>query len=174
MLKASQESRSAAESQAQASRALLYPRLTFDGTYFYQTQIPQLNIGSLLGNPNFPPLSFGANSNYSIGPSLYHTLFDAGQISTDNAKSFETVAKARDADFKAYGYQLQLTVRMAYFRVQLNLKDLILTVDSLKLSETQDRDIQNRFKAGAASRLDAVNSRREVLNYQLKNAPGSK
>jgi hypothetical protein len=45
---------------------------------------------------------------------------------------------------------------------------LELTVDSLRLSLAQDKDIEMRYKAGAASRLDEVQAKRDVLSYQLK------
>lgn len=166
-LKASESTKDAAESLADASHAPLFPKLTLDATYYYLTQIPELNIGQLVGNPNAPQYNFGAHSNYNVGPTLTYTVFDAGVI-TKNWKSNRDFARAREQDVRSNEKQLLLNTRSAYFRVQLGIANLYFTTNSLKLSQAQYRDIRNRFEAGASSRLDEVTSHREVLNNQLR------
>jgi outer membrane protein TolC len=52
--------------------------------------------------------------------------------------------------------------------VQLALKSLQLTADSLNLALAQSHDIELRFRAGAASRLDQISAHKDTLSYQMK------
>src|ERR1700722_1014572 len=53
-LKASEETTRAAENFADSNKASLFPRLTLDGTYFYQTNVPTGTIA-----PGAPAIPFG-------------------------------------------------------------------------------------------------------------------
>jgi outer membrane protein TolC len=164
-LKAAEASRDAAREQAEAAGAPLYPRLSLEASYFYQTEVPSLTL------PLPPPapattLSFGSHSNYSVGPTLTYTLFDAG-ASRGSWRSARAQAEAREEDLRSVDRQVLFTLRNSYSRVQLGLRQMALTSDSLKLAQAQYRDILLRFNAGAASRLDRSNAHREVLSYQL-------
>jgi outer membrane protein len=167
LLKASTALVEAADFQTTASLSALFPRLTIDGYYSYQTAIPTVNIGALLGNPNAPAVQFGTNSNYSAGPTLSYTLFDGFQT-RKSWKSSESNFHAKSENQKATERQLELNTHLAYFKVQFNLKALLLTATSLKLSQAQDHDIENRFQAGAASKLEKITSHQGVLNYLLQ------
>ena len=167
LFKAARENFLAAEDQAKASEAALYPRLTLDGNYFYQTNVPQIYLGPIGSGPALGPISFGANNNYSIGPTLSYTAFENGH-SRGLWKSGKFLAQMRSEDAKTTKKQILLNTRLAYFKVQLSLRNLALTVHSLKLSQAREQDIRNRYRAGASSRLDAIHAKREVLNYQLK------
>lgn len=57
---------------------------------------------------------------------------------------------------------------MAYIRTQLAQEELRLVNDSLELARTQQHDVQNRFKAGAATQLDRLISNRQVLGFELQ------
>src|SRR5262245_37617590 len=59
---------SASES-ARAQYAALFPRLTLDANYRYIAKIPAVTVAG----PG-QPFSFGANNNYSVGPTLSYTL----------------------------------------------------------------------------------------------------
>ncbi len=152
-LKAFSSSAQAAQHQADSAGAALYPNLSVQGSYFYQTEVPSLTLGPV------GPVSFGTNSNYSVGPVLSYTLFDGGKI-RDNAKSHDLLAKARETNTATQEKQMELSVRQAYFRVQYALKQLVLTSDLLKLSSAQSRDIDLRFHAGSSSKLDQIQARR--------------
>ena len=102
-----------------------------------------------------------------MGPALYYTLFDGGQARRQ-WKSNENLAKARAEDFRANEKQLRLSLRLAYFKLQYSLRNLMAVADSLKLSQAQEHDIHIRFQAGASSRLDSVNSRRQTISDLLK------
>jgi outer membrane protein TolC len=160
-LKASQATYQASQDQSQSARSGLFPRLTLDGSYSYLTNVPTLTIGP------FGNLQFGTHSNYNVGPTLSYTLFDYGQT-RQNWHSLESVASARREDWLASRGQLELSLRLAYFRVQRALRDLLLTANSLTLAQAQQQDISNRFHAGSSSRLDLISAQREVENYQLR------
>jgi outer membrane protein TolC len=153
----------AAHEQAGAQFSYLLPKLTFDGTYRYVTNVPTISLPI----PGVAALPFGTHQNYSIGPTLTYTLWDTG-ATTDAYHALDRVAGARAEDRKAAELQLLVEVRAAYVRVQLALEEMRLVNDSLKLAEAQNHDITTNYHAGAASRLDSVDSQREVLNYLLQ------
>lgn len=159
-LKAAAASRDAASSQALTAKSPLWPRLSIDGYYFYQTNVPQKDLG-------FGTLVFGTHDNYAIGPSLTYTLFDGGR-DHKTFNSLYALGEAREADYQAREAQMLLSLRIAYFRVQLALKNLAVTADSLTLSIAQNRDIDLRYKAGAVSRLDQISSHKDSLTYEMR------
>ena len=162
-LKSALSTQAAASEQADAGYANLWPRLSLEGTYRYVTTVPTVQLPI----PGIPPLQFGANSNYSIGPTLSYQFWDTG--STRSAyHSLVKLAEARKEDQRNAELQLLMSVRMAYVRVQLALEQMRLVSDSLNLARAQNRDIEVNFRAGASSKLDWVNSQREVLSYQLQ------
>lgn len=159
-LKAAAAHRDAASSQALTAKSALWPRLSIDGYYFYQTNVPEKDLG-------FGKLVFGTHDNYSIGPVLSYTLYDGGR-EHKSFNSLEALGEARSADFATRQAQLRLNLRVVYFRVQLAMKSLAFTADAVRLSMAQNLDIDLRFKAGAASRLDQVLSHKESLTYQMR------
>lgn len=159
-LKAAAATREAASSQALSSKSTLWPRLSIDGYYFYQTNVPEKDMG-------FGKLVFGTHDNYALGPVLSYTLFDGGR-ENKTFHSLSALGEARGADYETRQAQLRLNIRVTYFRVQRALKNLAFTADALRLSMAQNRDIDLRTKAGAASRLDQVLSHKESLTYQMR------
>lgn len=159
-LKAAGANRDAATSQALTAKSVLWPRLSIDGYYFYQTNVPEKNLG-------FGTLAFGTHDNYAIGPVLSYTLFDGGK---DHKlyNSLNSIGEAREADYETRVAQLKLNLRVIYFRVQLALKSLSVTADSLRLALAQSHDIDLRFRAGASSRLDQISAHKDTLTYQLR------
>ncbi|MCM2322022.1 MAG: TolC family protein [Oligoflexia bacterium] len=157
----SQADAEAAKHQAEAAKAALFPRLTLEGTYRYVSDVPQLQVGPMTS------VSFGQHDNYSVGPMLSYTLWDGGAVRA-NWRSVQKLAEARSEDHKQAALQTRQAVRAAYFRVQLGQQEVRLVAESLKLSESQERDIRNRFQAGAASKADTLSARREVLSLKMK------
>jgi outer membrane protein TolC len=131
------------------------------GNYYYQTDVPSLSVGPL------GQVTFGTNDNYSVGLVGTYTLFNGGK-DWKNADSFDLLAQGREKSFTAQEKQIELDVRIAYFKVQYGLRQLVLTSDSLKLSLSQEHDIDLRLKAGASSKLDLLQAQQDVTTYQLR------
>lgn len=159
-LKAAAASREGASAQALSSKASLWPRLSIDGYYFYQTNVPEKDMG-------FGKLVFGTHDNYALGPVISYTLYDGGR-ERKTFNSLSALGEARGADYETRRAQLRLNLRITYFRVQRALKNLAFTADALRLSMAQNHDIDLRTKAGAASRLDQILSHKESLTYQMR------
>lgn len=162
-LKAYAATAAAAEQHADSQFASLYPRLTLDGSYQYNTHVPEVSLPF----PGIPPIQFGAHDNYSVGPTLSYTLWDTGSV-RDSYRGFDLTAQARMEDKRNAELQLLLSVRTAYLRLQLALEELRLLNSSLELSRAQNRDIESNYRAGAATKLDRVDSQRDVINYELQ------
>jgi outer membrane protein TolC len=62
--------------------------------------------------------------------------------------------------------QARLEAVRAYLSVQMSLETVRLLADSLKLAQSQYRDIALRLKAGSASRLDSLQAHQDVLSRQ--------
>jgi len=149
-----------ADHQAAAQMTYLLPRLTFDANYRYVTNVPSVTLGPL------GTIQFGDYNNYSVGPTLSYTLWDTG-LARDSWNSFKNLAEARKQDLENAKIQIQLSSRLAYFRVQLAIEELKLVTDSLKVSNAQYKDISDRFAAGASSRTDQLDAHREAQSMEL-------
>ncbi|MBC7537640.1 MAG: TolC family protein [Bacteriovorax sp.] len=147
--------------QSKSAKASAYPNLSLQATYFYQTEVPKSSLGPV------GSITFGTHNNYAIGPVLTYTLFDNNKESK-SAQSYDLLALSKIENYKALKKQLELNIRQVYFRVQYALKELILTANSLKISQAEQRDIDLKWKAGASSRLDLTQAHRDVISYQLK------
>jgi outer membrane protein len=163
-LKALYSDKDAATEQADAQYSALLPSLTLDAGYHYVTNVPNLTLPIPGVNESFP---FGSHNNYTVGPTLRYTLWDTGQA-RDAYHGLDLLAQSREEDRKTGELQLVLNVRSAYLRVQLALEELRLLNSSLELSRAQNRDIESNFRGGAATRLDRVDSQRDVINYELQ------
>jgi outer membrane protein TolC len=163
-LKALSSDRDAATERADAQYSALFPRLTLGGTFQYLTEVPTVNLPI----PGFGGgLTFGSHINYSVGPTLSYTLWDTG-AARDAYRGYDLLSQAKEEDRKEGTIQLLYQVRASYLRVQLALEELRLLNSSLELSRAQNRDIAANFRAGAATRLDLVESQRDVLSYELQ------
>lgn len=160
-LKGAQASVDVASSQAQVSKSVLWPRLSLEAFYFYQSNVPEKDMGPIGTVP------FGTHDNYAIGPMLSYTLFDGGK-DHKTYDSFKALSEARKADYQARVAQFRLNLRVSYYRVLLASKALLLITDSLKLALAQSHDIDLRFRAGTASRLDQISAHKDQLSYQLR------
>jgi len=162
-LKSTVESGAAAEFGADAQQATLWPKLTLNGNYYYQTNVPQLELPI----PKVSPFNFGANDNYTFGLNLSYTLFDGGATYHLWKSSLQN-SQAKLDEIDLTKKQLILSIQKSYVKVQLSIENTTLTAKSLLLSRARFNDVNNRFHAGSASKLDFVNSKRELLEYQLK------
>jgi outer membrane protein len=149
---------------ADSQFASLLPRLTANGAYGYTSNVPSIALPIPGFNATIP---FGTNSSYSVGVTLGYTLWDTG-AARRSYQGQSLLAQARDEDRKGARLQLLLSVRSAYLKVQLAMEELRLLNGSLELSRAQNRDIESNYRAGAATRLDRVDSQRDVINYELQ------
>lgn len=152
----------AAESKAEIQQSLLYPTLSLEGSYKYITEVPTLQF------PGGSTLAFGDNQNYSIGPTLTWNLLDFGSTK-NSAASAQALKTSKEAEKRLIGRQTLLKVRLVYFKIQLRAEQQRLIADSLKLAESQYRDIQSRKKIGSASQIDLLAAHKEVLNLKLQS-----
>lgn len=157
-LKAAQSEQSAYGERAGAQKTQLYPRLTLDGTYKYVTSVQEI----ALPLPNFKPVKFGDNSNYSIGPMAAWMLWDFGVI-RNSYKSAAAVAESKKNEAEAARRQVVLNARAAYFQIALASEQVTLYSDALKLSNAQYEDIKLNVRAGTKSRADELQAHQEVL-----------
>lgn len=144
-----------------AQQALQYPRISVEGSYRYVSEIPTLSF------PGGASMAFGDNRNYSFGPVLNWTLWDSGAVQ-NSIKGAEAQVKAKESEKQLTHRQIVLSSRLAYFRVQLRLEQKQMIADSLKLAESQHRDIANRVRAGASNRIDLLSAHKEVLNLKIQ------
>jgi len=157
LLKAAQSNLAAAEAQVGAQLALLTPRVTLDAAYQYQTIVPRLSLA-----PGLPSFQFGSHDSYSIGPTVSYTLWDQGSL-LNAWRSQKALASSQEAQRDLIRRQVLLMTRLDYFQVQLALEQERSLADSLKLAQAQDRDIESRFRAGAASRIDSLSAQEQVI-----------
>ncbi len=147
----------AAGDHGDAQFASLLPRLTLDGSYRYQSVVPQFSPV-----PGQPARPFGDHRATSIGPTVSWTLWDQGSLyqtwRAQQARASSSAAQSRLAALQAV-----LGARLAYAQAQLAREQVLQLADALSLADAQDRDIQKRFKAGSASRIDTLSSRQDAL-----------
>lgn len=145
-----------------SQNSLRYPKITLEGNYKYISEVPTLSF------PGGAKTAFGDNTNYSIGPVLTWTLWDFGSIK-NSIKGSESLLKSKEAEKNFSNRQILLNARLAYFRVQLRIEQQKMVSDSLKLAESQHRDIQNRISAGLSNRIDLLSAHKEVLNLKIQS-----
>ena len=116
-------------------------------------------------NPHTPAIPFGFNNNWSAAAGLSFDLWDFRSLH-NQANSLDRLAQSQDQVYEAARRQLLLAVRMAYFQTQINLEQVRLLGDSLKVAQAQYTDISHQAKFGTASKLDLLSSHQEVLGYQ--------
>jgi outer membrane protein TolC len=155
--KAAAEESAAARDAADAQFAALVPRLTLDGSYRYQTEVPSLAI-----LPGQPARAFGANRATSIGPALTWTLWDEGAL-YKTWKSQLAGARSREEAERLTGLLATQSARLGYVQVQLAREKVRLLADSVALADARYADVRKRLSAGAASRIDELSSHQEDI-----------
>ncbi len=149
-----------AEADAERASDKLYPKLSLDGGYKYQSVLPETILGR-------QTLKIGDNNNYSIGPALSYVLWDSGN-SRNQIKSLEFLSKAKYQQFKLSEIQLRLTIQIAYLQAVVSKEIADSSARAEQLAQVQNRDVQAKKKGGSASELDALISDSEILSYSLK------
>lgn len=160
-LRAARQDILSAGHQVEVSVTSLLPKLSVQGNYTFLSTLPQVSFGGA------PAVTFGDHNNYNLGANLSYTLWDTFS-SLRNYQALKKLQEARSEDKKAVEVQILYSVRTAYVRLQLALEELRLVKASLALAHSQDRDIRNRFSAGAATKLDTIVSKRQISSFQLQ------
>jgi outer membrane protein len=151
----------ALQNKADGQHSLLLPKITLEANYKYVTEVPTLKF------PGGTHMAFGDNQNYSIGPVLTWSLWDFGTNQKIESAT-RALGKSKAAEKDISHRQILLNVRLSYFKVQLRIEQQRLIADSLKLVESQYKDIQNRVNAGSSNRIDLLSAHKEVLNLKLQ------
>jgi len=149
-LKAAGEQAAAADDQADAQFASLLPRVTLDGFYRYET-VPQAL-----------PVTFNSLRSTQLGPTLTWTLWDEGAL-YKSWKAQKAGAESQEEQARLVQTQAILGARLAYFQVLLAAEQARLLAESVAVTTAQYEDITRRFDAGAASRIDVLESHQEDL-----------
>jgi outer membrane protein TolC len=157
-LKAADGDLASAEAQVSAAFSGLLPRVTLDGSYQYLTHVPKVALA-----PRSPEVQFGDHDHYSFGPSASFTLWDRGALRQTWLRQ-KALASSQEAQRALLRRQVRLMARLDYFSVQLALENERSLLDSLRLAAAQYRDIDSRFRAGAADRIDWLTAHEEVLD----------
>jgi outer membrane protein TolC len=150
--KAAAEDSASARAGAEAAFAPLLPRLTLDGYYRYQTEVPRFSVV-----PGQPPQPFGSNRATSIGPTLNWTLWDEGAL-LKTWRAEQAGARSKEEQERNLATQVTQAARLAYVQVQLAREKVRLLEDSVTVSDAQYADIEKRRRAGASSRIDSLSS----------------
>lgn len=150
----------ASKSQAESAANAELPRLGVDGFARYQTDVPAFSL-----TPGGPKFTFGDNLNYSLGADLSWTLWDF-RSQHQMSDSATAASEAKGQSYRAVRRQLLMALRLSYFQAQINLEQVKLLSDSLKIAQAQYDDIQRQASAGAASRMDLLSAHQEMLDYQ--------
>jgi outer membrane protein TolC len=158
ILKAAESNLSSAVDLIDVQFAQMMPRLTADGSYQVQSEVP--NFSFVPGRPGVP---FGDYKEYSVGPTLAFTLWDQGSL-WKAWKSQKAVARSQRAQRDLVTRQVLLMTRLDYFQVQLSLEQERSLLDSLRLADVQYRDIDKRYRAGATSQIDWLSAHQQVLD----------
>lgn len=143
------------------SKSLLYPKLSLDANFRYVSVVPALTF------PTGQQLAFGDNENYSFGPVLSYNLIDFGQ-SRATVESAKQTYQSKQIEQSWLRRQSVLTARTVYLKCLLKFEQIDLTLQSLKLAENQHKDILNRTRAGAATRIDLLAASKEVNTFKLQ------
>lgn len=147
----------AAGARADVALSGFLPRLTLDGSYRYQTEVPTLSIA-----PGQPAQPFGDRRTTTIGPTFSWTLWDEGALYRQwRAQKARAASSGALAELERR--EVALGARLAYFQLQLAREQLRLLADSLALADAEYDDIARRERAGASSRLDALQAHQEAL-----------
>ncbi len=160
-LKAAMAEQKAADAQVEAARGGLLPRLSADGNYRYNAEVPSIKL-----NPNAPALSFGDHHNYSLGISAQWSGIDLGVWRQWQAT--QEVAEARKSEAEFQRGQVKLRARLAYLQTQLAAKRVRLFADAVNLAHNQSDDLRLRLKAGTSSRIDALSASNEELQRKAQ------
>lgn len=156
-LKAVEREYAAAGQKSAGTAGVLLPRLSIDASYRYVAEVPEMTLVQ-----NRPPVKFGDNENWSVGPAATWTVWDWGSAYM-GWRSVSALTGAKSEEVALTRRQIRLAASTAYCQVQVALEASRLLADSLKLAQDQYREVSLRLKAGSASKLDILLAHQDVL-----------
>ncbi len=170
-LKAAQQETTAALAKAASQSALLWPRLSLEGSARYITEIPEFELALPVPNATPMVITMGDHMNYSIGVQLGWKLWDSFAIQGMVAALGKS-AEAKALEIQAIRRNVLLKTRLAYFQTQLAVEQVGVLAEALYLAQAQNHDIRVKSNAGASSRIDSLASRMDVneRKKQLREA----
>jgi len=158
-LKSAEADYQASEKKAQSISSRLLPKLVLEGNYQYFTNVSEIKIPIQgLGS-----IKLGDINNYSIGPSLYWTMWDNSGIRS-SYESARELAASKKMEKDIIGRQVLLAARSGFFQAGLAKQEVVLFSDALKLAQSEYADIKINVRAGAKSRKDEISAHQEVLS----------
>lgn len=156
-VRAASEDSASARSDAEAAFAPLLPRLTLDGGYRYQAEVPAFAAAA-----GAPPRPFGSHRATSVGPTLSWTLWDDGAL-RKTWRARQASARSQEERERLFSAQATQAARLAYVQVQLAREKARLLAEAVAVADAQYADIEGRRRAGAASRIDSLSSHQADL-----------
>lgn len=156
----------AAYEQAGVAFAPLLPYWSAEGYIQYNTHVPTFHVSgplaTLLGS-----LPVGTHKLYSVGTTATYTLWDS--FTNLNAyKGAVYFARSQKETEENTRQQVLLNTRLSYLKVQLSFEEMKAVEDSLAVVRSQFNDMDKRYQAGTVAQLDWLDSKREVLSYELQ------
>ncbi len=156
-LESLRHARESTSESAAGQGAKRFPQLGLEGTARFNSAIGMVEL------PTGQQMQIGDHHSWSVGPILEWVAFDAGQLSRQT-ESLRRLADSQGSQYSSARRQKLLGSRLAYFGVQLALKQLRLVSESLGVARAQYSDVSQNNAAGLASRLDLVTAHQEVVD----------
>lgn len=160
-LAAAREEQQAAAYRSKSQHSLLFPKLSFEASARYVTEVPMLTLAPAREVP------FGDHHSYSVGPVLSWTVLDSG-ATRNNFKSVRASENQKSEEAKNTERQVILLAQLAYFKVMLASAEMSAVADSLQLAQAQYKDIHAKYLTGTTSKADSLSANREVLSLESK------
>jgi len=159
-IKVSELSLISAQEEVASINATRYPKLSLVANFQNIQEVPKIKVGLLE-----QPLS--DHRQYSIGPTLSYSLWDGG-LKKKLVESLRWKEDSLKIEKNLTEIELKLNLRTTYVKAQLVTITHELVKDALRLALEQAADIQNKYRAGAISRMDLLNSQFELANAEIR------
>lgn len=136
------------------------PQIDLEGSYTHIETVPELTT-------SMGTVTLGDNQNYSVGPVLSYNLFDAGAL-RKTLSSLKQIEQSKTFEKKYIEVMSRFAARLSYLNVIIADEQYHLSIESFKLSQSQNNDIKKKRKLGASSQLSLSISNRDLLDQKLK------
>lgn len=168
------------EAQAEVFSNFL-PDLAFEGGYTYIDNVPRISIDFPVEPPGdlLPPFQInrqaliGANDNYKTKLVLNQLLFASGKVYYAHRAASSQVESER-ARLKAARLQVARAAAEAYNAALISRQAVEVQHESLEAARAHLAQVERRYEAGAASRLDLLRAEVEVSNREPRVAEAEK
>lgn len=151
-----------AREELESLQASRYPKLSLTGHFQSIEDVPKIKVGLIEQN-------LSDHHQYSIGPTLTYNLWDGG-YKKHLAESLQWAEKSALIEKKIAETDTKFRLRSSYVKAQLAVVTYKLSQDSLRVAKEQAMDIQNKYRAGAISRVDLLSSRLELSHAEIRES----